>query len=112
MLFRPASESGLPFISTEYSVEPIFAVPEGRIRFCAVTALTTSIGDRLRSCSLRESISTMICRCLPPYGSGADAPGTVASCVFRKLLPKSNSSCSVSEADDSASRRIGTVEAL
>jgi len=112
MLFRPASESGLAFISTAYSVEPIFAVPVGTIRFCAVIAFTTSVGDRLRSCSLRVSMSIMIWRCLPPYGSGTDAPGTVASCVFRKLLPKSYSSCSVSDGDDSASRRIGTVDAL
>ena len=37
--------SGEPFIRTVYSVAPNFAVPDGRIRFCMLIALTTSAGD-------------------------------------------------------------------
>ncbi len=37
---------GLPLMSTSYSFDPIFAVPDGRIRFCALIALTTSSGDK------------------------------------------------------------------
>ena len=80
---------GLPFISTAYSSEPIFAVPDGRIRFCAL--------DRGRRCPRATdpwpaarlgSRSTEISRCLPPYGNGTAAPCTVASCVRMKLLPE------------------------
>jgi len=37
--------SGLPFMSTLYSKAPIFAVPVGRMRFCALMAFTTSSGE-------------------------------------------------------------------
>src|SRR5579862_9423720 len=40
------------------------------------------------------------------------APGTVANCTRRTLLPISNSSCSGIVSLDSASCRIGTLEAL
>ena len=44
--FSSAVVSGLPFISTSYSYWPIFEVPEGRIRFCVLMALTTSLGAK------------------------------------------------------------------
>ena len=55
-------------MSHVYSMSPIFAVPAGRIRFCALIALTTSAGDRPLACSACGSRSTEICGCLPPYG--------------------------------------------
>ncbi len=58
--------SGEPFILTVYSVSPNLAVPEGRIRFCMLIALTTSAGDRPRACSACVSRSTEIMRFLPP----------------------------------------------
>ncbi len=45
-LLSAATLSVLPFICTLYSRAPILAVPPGRIRFCALTALTTSLGDK------------------------------------------------------------------
>ena len=70
---------GAPFISTLYSIVPSLTVPEGRIRFCALTALTMSVGERPLACRAWESISTEISRCLPPYGNGSAAPCTVAN---------------------------------
>ena len=43
--FSPLIVVGLPFMSTLYSKAPIFAVPAGRMRFCALIAFTTSSGD-------------------------------------------------------------------
>ena len=62
----PAMASGEPFMRTVYSVAPNLAVPAGRIRFCRLTALTTSAGDSPRACSAAVSMSTEISRCLPP----------------------------------------------
>ena len=43
-----------------------FAVPVGRIRFCALMAFTMSTGESPLDCSSVESRSTEIRRCLPP----------------------------------------------
>jgi hypothetical protein len=69
----------LPFISTWYSRGPSLAVPEGSIRFSALTAFTTSFGDSPLACMAAESMSIETSRCLPPYGQGTDAPCTVAN---------------------------------
>ena len=37
---------GTALVRTVYCVSPIFAVPDGKVRFCAFTALTTSVGVR------------------------------------------------------------------
>jgi hypothetical protein len=85
---------GEPFIRTEYSVAPSFAVPDGRIRFCRLTALITSAGASPRACSAGTSMSTEIRRFLPPYGNGIAAPGIVTSCGLSRLIVASNSDCS------------------
>ncbi len=87
--FSSATVSGLLFIRTSYSMPPIFDVPPGRIRFCWLTALTTSVGDSPLAWSALVSRSTWICGCLPPYAFGIDAPCTVASWTRRKLTPRS-----------------------
>ena len=79
---------------TVYSVAPNLAVPEGRIRFCRLTALTTSAGDRPRACSACMSRSTEISRFLPPYGNGMATPGIVTSCGRSVLTAASNTVCS------------------
>ena len=56
----------LPFISTWYSSGPSLTVPEGRMRFSALTAFTTSSGDSPFACSAGESMSTETSRTLPP----------------------------------------------
>ena len=65
-LFSFSTETGVPLRPTLYSVEPIFAVPEGRITLCALTALTTSVEERHLAISCCVSVSTMICRTFPP----------------------------------------------
>jgi hypothetical protein len=104
--------SGLPFIRTEYSRSPSFAVPEGSTRFCALIALLTSIGEIPRACSCCGSRSTLMRRWRPPYGCGTLAPCTVARRVRMPLVPRSNSSCSLSVALDSAACSTGTFDAL
>ena len=74
-------------MSTSYSRLPILEVPVGRIRFCALIALTTSSGDRPFDCSAVVFRSTCTWRCLPPYGYGIEAPGTVTSWVRMKFSP-------------------------
>jgi hypothetical protein len=66
MSLRPLMASGEAFNLTLYSVSPSLAVPEGRIRFCALMALTTSEGARPRDCIACMSRSTEITRILPP----------------------------------------------
>ena len=63
--FSSATVCGLAFSST-YIPAPRFRVPEGRIRFCALIALTTSTGVRPLACSAAVSRSTKISRNLPP----------------------------------------------
>src|SRR5471032_1201888 len=111
MLFRPAMVSGEPFMLTLNSVLPIFAVPDGRIRFCALMAVTTSVGVMPFACSAWVSRSTDTRRDLPPYGYGTAAPGMVTSCGRRKLTAVSNSDCSGSVLLDKASWITGIDEA-
>ena len=72
--------AGVALVRTVYCVSPIFAVPDGRVRFCALTALTTSSGVNPLARSLDGSRSTMIWRYLPPAGVGSVMPGIGASC--------------------------------
>src|SRR2546422_4493672 len=95
-------------MATSYSNSPIFAVPDGSTMFCWPRAVTTSAGDSPFDWSRRWSRSTMIWRCLPPYGYGIEAPGTVTSWVLRKLRPASLSSDS--ESPDRASCRMRSEE--
>ena len=67
---------GLAFISTSLSSAPSFTVPPGSTRFCTVSALTTSTGERPRAVSLATSKSIITDFCLPPKGYGIAAPGT------------------------------------
>src|SRR6185436_15298770 len=107
----PATASGELFILIEYSVAPNFAVPDGRIRFCALTALTTSAGDSPRACSACMSRSTLICRFLPPYGNGIATPGIVISCGRSWLTAASNTDCSGNVGLDRPSWTTGMLDA-
>ncbi len=49
-----------------YSSLAILAVPDGKMRFCALMALITSFGVKPSACSLFQSMSTETTRCLPP----------------------------------------------
>ena len=52
--FRSAIVCGAALgMETSYSLGPIFDVPVGRIRFCALIALTTSSADRPFDCKRR-----------------------------------------------------------
>jgi len=75
---------GIALVRTVYCVSLILTSPDGTVRFWALTALTTSAGVRPLACSFSGSISTMICRYLPPSGAGKVTPCTGASC-WRKL---------------------------
>ena len=70
---------GIALVRTVYSVLPIFSSPPGRVRFCALTALTTSSGVRPLASSFVGSMSTMIWRYLPPAGVGSVTPWIGAS---------------------------------
>ena len=80
ILLRSSIVAGVALVRTVYCVSPIFAVPDGSVRFCALTAFTTSSGVSPRASSLSGSISTMIWRYLPPAGVGSVTPGIGASC--------------------------------
>ena len=95
-----------------YSTLPIFWVPAGVSRFCAASALATSLADSPRACMAAGSRSIWIWRNLPPNGHGMAAPGTVTSGVRTVLMARSNTACSVMPLADSASWMIGTVAAL
>ena len=56
------------FKDTLYSVPSSLVVPEGKIKLCAFTALTTSAGAKPRAWSCRVSISTETNLILPPDG--------------------------------------------
>ncbi len=79
MALSPAMVSGEPFSARGYSIAPILAVPEGSVRFCVLTALTTSFGDSPLASSAAVSRSTEMTRVLPPKGNGIAALGTVTS---------------------------------
>ena len=80
MSFSASIDAGVALVRTTYCFSPILAVPEGTVRFWALTAFTTSIGVRPLATSLAESMSTMIWRYLPPDGVGSVTPGIGASC--------------------------------
>ena len=63
---RPERTPGEPFMRTVYSVSPNLTVPEGKIKFCVFTALTTSAGASPRACKASMSKSTEITLTLPP----------------------------------------------
>ena len=86
--------SGEPLVASTYSVPPILAVPDGSIRFCALTALTTSFGVSPLASSAGVSRSTDMTRCLPPYGQGMATPGMVTRRGRRKFVAVSNTACS------------------
>jgi hypothetical protein len=62
---------GIALVRTVYCVSPILASPDGKVRLCALTAFTTSVGVSPLAWSLTGSMSTMICRYLPPSGVGS-----------------------------------------
>ncbi len=80
MLLRSSMLVGVALVRTVYCVLSILAVPDGSVRFCALTAFTTSSGVRPFASSLVGSMSTMICRYLPPAGVGSVMPGIGANC--------------------------------
>ena len=98
-------------VSIRYSVWPIFAVPVGSTRFCALTALTTSAGVSPFDINAFESMSTATTRVRPPYGNGTCAPGIVISCGRRKFSAMSASDCSLSVLLDSPSWITGMLDA-
>ena len=110
--FSASTALGLPLRRTAYSRSPIFAVPPGSTRFCALMASDTSVGDSPRACSCTGSRSTLMSRERPPYGCGTLAPRTVARRVRMPLVPRSLSCCSDSESPPSASCSTGTLAAL
>ncbi len=106
-----ATVSADAFVSIRYSVWPIFAVPVGSTRFCALTALTMSAGVRPFASNACGSRSIATTRVRPPYGNGICAPGTVISCGRRKLSAMSASDCSLSVLLDSPSWITGMLDA-
>ncbi len=103
--------SGEPFIASTYSVPPIFAVPDGRMRFCALTALTTSVGVSPLASSAGMSMSTEICRALPPNGYGIATPGIETRRGRMKFMAVSSSAGSVMDGLDSPSCMTGMADA-
>ncbi len=71
---------GIALVCTVYCVSPILAVPEGKVRLWAFTALTTSSGVSPLALSFTGSMSTMICRYLPPAGVGSVMPWIGDNC--------------------------------
>ena len=82
IMLRSLIVAGVALVRTVYWVSPIFAVPDGSVRFCVLTAFTMSSGVSPRDRSLSGSISTMIWRYLPPAGVGKRDAGN-----RRQLLP-------------------------
>ena len=60
IMLRSLIDAGVALVRTVYWVSPIFAVPDGSVRFWVLTALTMSSGVSPRDRSLSGSISTMI----------------------------------------------------
>ena len=60
ILLRSSMVAGVALVRTVYWVSPIFAVPDGSVRFWVLTAFTTSSGVSPRDSSLSGSMSTMI----------------------------------------------------
>ena len=69
MLFRSAMVVGIALVRTVYCLAPILAKPEGSVRFCSVDRVDdVGRGQALWPASFNGSMSTMICRYLPPSG--------------------------------------------
>ncbi len=87
-------------MSIVYSFGPIFAVPVGRIRFCALNALTTSEGVSPLASSARVSRSTEISARLAAvrvgHGRARNRHELRAQEVERRVvqLPARKASCS------------------
>jgi hypothetical protein len=60
ILLRSSMVDGVALVRTVYCLSPIFAVPEGSVRFWLFTALTMSMGVSPWANNLVGSISTMI----------------------------------------------------
>src|SRR6266404_4128044 len=75
---------GIALVRTVYWVLPIFAVPPDRVRFWALTAVTTCSGVRAFARSLVGSMSTIICRYFPPAGVGKVTPW-IGAIIWRSL---------------------------
>ncbi len=60
IMLRSWIDAGVALVRTIYWVPPIFAVPDGSVRFCVLTAFTMSSGVSPRDSSLSGSMSTMI----------------------------------------------------
>ncbi len=87
MSLKACTESGLELSLTSYCVPPICADPAGTSTLLCSTAWTTSPGERPLADTLAGSMSTMICRLLPPKGAGVARPGMVKSRRRMKLRP-------------------------
>src|ERR1022692_1320199 len=94
MRLRPSIVSGDALVPSTYSVPPILAVPDGRIRFWVLTALMTSFGVNPFASSAAVSRSTDMTRCLPPNGHGMATPGMVTRRGRRKFTAVANTACS------------------
>ena len=96
---------------TVYSVPPNLAVPEGRIRFCRLTALTTSAGDRPRACSC---LHVEVDRDQPVLAAVRERDGDAGNrdeLRPRVLTAASNTVCSGSVGLDRPSCTTGMLEA-
>src|SRR6185437_279677 len=112
MWLRSSTRRMLAFTLMSYSVGPTFAVPPGKIRFCALMAATTSCGARFFAFSAGKFRSTEITRVFPPYGHGTNAPRVVESPMRTWFAVTSNNSCSDIFGLLKLYCRIGTVDAL
>ena len=79
--------SGLALSRTGYSFVPIFVVPVGRMTFWVEIAARHVARREAPGVERAGSMSTMICRCLPPYGQGICVPWMVAMSARTKLMP-------------------------
>src|SRR4051812_36648339 len=111
-LFRSSRIDGVPFTSTLYSVEPIFVVPEGRMRFCTLMAFTTSWPVIPLAFSAWRSRSTETTFVRPPYGHGICAPFTTERPTRICVCARSYIDCSFMVALLKEYCSTGTVEAL
>ena len=109
---NPCTVSGLELSCTSYRVPPIWAVPAGIRTLLCSTACTTSLGESPFAATRPGSMSTMICRYLPPKGAGVERPGMVNRRRRMKFSPWSNSSCSERVFELMVSCATGTFEAL
>ena len=77
--FSASIERAELLMLTMSCLSPIFASPDGSVRLCALTAVTTSIGATPFARIASGSRSTITWRYFPPYGVGSVMPGIGAS---------------------------------